>query len=146
VTRGETPSVEELAEATGLELRHVEEALGAAEASISLNQTVGTDGDAELGELMSDPGALDPAEEAADSLRRQTVRRALGQLPEREQRILELRFGLDGDPMSLESIAKELRITRERVRQLEQTALAKLQRELEGVVSADPEADLVRAA
>ena len=57
---GRKPTSEELAEATGYELRHVEEALAAVEASVSLNQTVGEDGGAELGDLFADTGALDP--------------------------------------------------------------------------------------
>jgi RNA polymerase primary sigma factor len=142
--RGTAPTREELAAATGLELLHVEEALGAVEASVSLNQPAGADGDGELGDLFADPIALDPAEEAAASLQRQAVRLALQQLPEREQRLIELRFGLDGEPLSLEAIGRELGITRERVRQLEGEALAKLERQLVGVEAVDGE--LARSA
>jgi RNA polymerase primary sigma factor len=142
------PTREELAKATGLPLRHVEEALDAAEAPVSLNQKVGADEDGELGDLFSDPTSSDPAEEATDALRRQAVRRALATLPERERRILELRFGFDGDSASLETIGKELGITRERVRQLERNAMARLADELEGVVEAVQAFgdDLARAA
>jgi RNA polymerase primary sigma factor len=145
VRLGREPTREELAEEAGLSLQHVEEALDAAEATISLNRSVGSDGDGELGDLFDDPTAADPLEEAADSLRRQEVRRALGRLPERERRVLELRFGFDGDNPSLEAIGAELGITRERVRQLEQEALARLAGELEGVV-AESDDELVRAA
>jgi RNA polymerase primary sigma factor len=131
---------EELAEATGLSLQHVEEALDAADAPVSLNQSVGSNEDGELGDLFSDPMAADPAEEAADSFRRLAVRRAVARLPERERRILELRFGFDGDTTSLEGIGKQLGITRERVRQLEATALERLEGELDGVVAAEAEA------
>ena len=144
-----SPTVEELAEATGLELRHVEEALGAVEASTSLNQSIGSDGDGELGDLFSDPTAVDPVEEAASSLQQQAVRKAVRRLPERERRLIELRFGLDGEPHSLEAIGDELGITRERVRQLEQETLAKLERELANLRThdADPATDeLARAA
>ena len=127
---------EELAEATGLSVQHVEEALDAADAPVSLNQSVGSNEDGELGDLFSDPMAADPAEEAADSLRRLAVRRAVARLPERERRILELRFGFDGETTSLERIGKELGITRERVRQLEASALEKLEQELEGIAQA----------
>jgi RNA polymerase primary sigma factor len=58
------------------------------------------------------------------------VRRAIAGLPERERRIIELRFGIGGEPKALEAIGKELGITRERVRQLEAEALARLQDEL----------------
>ncbi len=143
--QGAPPSAEELAAATGLELRHVEEALGAVEASVSLNQTIGSDGDGELGDLFSDPDTPDPAEEAHESLERETVRRALRQLDEREQRVLELRFGIDSEPQSLEAIARELRVSRETVRKLEQDGLAALERHLEGVAPAGPD-DLARAA
>jgi RNA polymerase primary sigma factor len=127
---GREPTAEELAEATGLELQHVEEALAVAEVSASLNQAVGSEGDGELGDLFADPSASDPAEEAGDALRRQEVRAAVRTLPERERRILELRFGFDGQQQPLEAIGRELGITRERVRQLEQSALARLAREL----------------
>jgi RNA polymerase primary sigma factor len=127
---GEAPSLEQLAEASGLEPRHVEEALGAVEASVSLNQTVGADADGELGDLFSDPNAEDPFEEAGESLERRAVRDAIRELPEQERRVLELRFGLGGEQHSLEAIGDELHLTRERVRQVEAAALAKLRRVL----------------
>ena len=132
---GREATREELAEATGLSLLHVEEALDVAEAPVSLNQSVGATDDGELGDLFSDPAASDPEEEAADSLRRQAVRRAVSRLPERERRILELRFGFEGETTSLEAIGKELGITRERVRQLERSALDRLEDELDSVVA-----------
>jgi RNA polymerase primary sigma factor len=126
VELGREPTKEELAEATGLPMQHVDEALGAAHASVSLNQTVGADDEGELGDLFADREAADPFEEAEESLRRQGVRRALDALPERERRILELRFGFEGEPWTLEAIGHELDLTRERVRQLEGQALARL--------------------
>jgi len=140
---GRDPSREELAEAAGLSLQHVDEALDAADAPVSLNASVGSDGDAELGDLFSDPTAADPAEDAAESIKRQTVQKALAQLPERQRRIVELRYGFGGETISLEAIGKELGITRERVRQLERDALDRLEHELDGVVTAD---DLANAA
>lgn len=126
VELGREATRDELAEATGLPLQHVEEALGAASASVSLNQTVGADDEGELGDLFADREASDPFDEAEESLRRQGVRKALEALPERERRILELRFGFDGEPWTLEAIGHELDLTRERVRQLEGQALARL--------------------
>jgi RNA polymerase primary sigma factor len=126
VELGREATKEELAEATGLPIQHVDEALGAAQASVSLNQTVGADDEGELGDLFADREAADPFEEAEESLRRQGVRRALDALPERERRILELRFGFEGEPWTLEAIGHELDLTRERVRQLEGQALARL--------------------
>jgi RNA polymerase primary sigma factor len=137
--RGREPTHEELAEATGLELRYVTEALEVAEATASLNQTIGSGEDGELGDLFSDPAADDPSEEAAESFQRQAVRTALANLPERERRILELRFGFEGESETLESIGKELGLNRERVRQLEREALAKLATALDGVVEIDAE-------
>ena len=124
---------EELAEATQLPLQHVEEALDAAQANVSLNQTVGGENDGELGDLFADQTSADPSDEAADSYRRHLVRKAVGRLPEREARIVSLRFGLDGEPQSLEAIGKEVGLTRERVRQLETQAFARLQNELAGI-------------
>jgi RNA polymerase primary sigma factor len=126
VELGREATKEELAEATGLPIQHVDEALGAAHASVSLNQTVGADDEGELGDLFADRDAADPFEEAEESLRRQGVRKALDALPERERRILELRFGFEGEPWTLEAIGHELDLTRERVRQLEGQALARL--------------------
>jgi RNA polymerase primary sigma factor len=140
---GREPTREELAEAAGLSLQHVDEALDAADAPVSLNANVGSDGDAELGDLFSDPTATDPVEDASESLKRQTVQKALARLPERQRRIVELRYGFDGETTSLEQIGKELGLTRERVRQLERDALERLFRELDGVVAGD---DLANAA
>ena len=127
------PTREELAKAADLSLQHVEEALDAADAPVSLNQRVGSEDEAELGDLFDDPTAVDPAAEAFDSLRRLEVRRALSTLPEQERLVLELRFGLDGAPLALEAIGKRLGVSRERVRQLEAAALAQLSEALGGV-------------
>ena len=127
---GRKPTNEELAEESELELVHVEEALGAVQANVSLNRPIGSEEDGELGDLFDDGSAPNPEEEAVDSLRRREVRRAIASLPERERRIIELRFGVGGEPQALEAIGKELGITRERVRQLEAEALQKLELEL----------------
>jgi RNA polymerase primary sigma factor len=139
VELGREATKEELAEATGLPIQHVDEALGAAQASVSLNQSVGADDEGELGDLFADREAVDPFDEAEESLRKQGVRRALDALPERERRILELRFGFEGDPWTLEAIGHELGLTRERVRQLEGQALQRLSaiRDLASVASSN---------
>ncbi len=133
---GREPTLEELADAAGLDLLHAQEALEAVEANVSLNRPVGDDGDGELADLLADRESVDPIEEADTSLRDHGVRRALHMLSERERRVIELRFGFDGESRSLEAIGKELGITRERVRQLEASAFAKLENELEGLVEA----------
>ena len=124
------PSLEELSEATGLPLGHVRQALGCAEASASLNQAVGPEGDGELADYLADPAAADPVEEAERSLLRQTVKCGLERLPARERVIVERRFGLQGEPQSLETVGRELGLTRERVRQLQVQALKRLETEL----------------
>jgi RNA polymerase primary sigma factor len=141
---GREPSNEELAQETGLALQHVDEALEAADASVSLNQRVGGDGDNELGDLFADTETADPTEEAEESLRAGAVRKALAELGERERRVLALRFGLEGEPLSLDAIARELGLSRERVRQLEREALDRLEGEL--VAQGVEDGDLARSA
>jgi RNA polymerase primary sigma factor len=135
VEHGRPPTLDELVALTGYEEQHVEEAISAVEASVSLNQVVGDDGDGELGDLFADPDAVDPAEEAGEAMRRDSVRQALAALPEQERRVLELRFGFEGEQQTIDAIAREIGTSRERVRQLERQALAQLERELEGVVA-----------
>jgi RNA polymerase primary sigma factor len=136
IEHGREPTEPELAAMSGYEEQHVVEALGAVEASVSLNQAVGDDGDGELGDLFADPDALDPSEEAGDVMRRLAVRTALLELPERERRLLELRFGFEGEQQTLDAIARELGVSRERARQLERQALGRLETTLQGVVEA----------
>jgi RNA polymerase primary sigma factor len=126
---GREPSLEELAEATGLPVGQVRQALDCAEASSSLNQAVSPDGETELADFIADPASADPVEQAERSLLRQTVRRRLETLPDRERLIVERRFGLQCEPQSLETIASELGLTRERVRQLQVQALKRLEPE-----------------
>ena len=111
----------------------------AARAVTSLDRPVGTEGDTSLGELVSGEDAP-PEEELEVSLRQDALRRAVAELPDREQDVLKLRFGLNGDPTpkSLEQIGKTLGLTRERVRQIEIEALERL--------ALDRELDALRAA
>ena len=139
------PTVEELAKETGLKESHIEEALSTADASVSLNQSVGSDGDGELGDLFADRSAVDPADEADETLQRLEVRRAVEALQEPDRRVLELRFGFTGEQWTLEAIGKELGLTRERVRQIESRALTRLQHQLKDVVRAEG-GDVVLAA
>ena len=128
---GRAPTREELSDATDLPLKHVDEALDAAEAPVSLNQRVGSAEEGELGDLFKDANASDPAEEATAAVERQEIGGAVEALPERERRLIELRFGFDGEPASLERIGKELGLSRERVRQLEADAFERLASELD---------------
>jgi RNA polymerase primary sigma factor len=123
---GREATREELAAGSGLSLQHVEEALDAAEAPVSLNRPIGSEEDGEFGDLFEDPNASDPAEEATESVRRREIRRALRRLPESERRVVELRFGFGGEPASLEAIGKELGVSRDRVHQLQAQAFARL--------------------
>jgi RNA polymerase primary sigma factor len=142
---GEAPTREQLAAATGIELQHVEEALDVVEASVSLNQPVGSDADGEFGDLVPDDSAADPVDSAADAVRRRSVRQAVAGLPERERRVLELRFGFEGSTATLDEIGRQLGMSRERVRQVERQALTRLEDELSAVVGATTD-DVARAA
>ena len=142
---GRPATHEELSKASGIALNHVAEALAVAEARVSLNAPIGDEDGGELGDLFADDTSDGPAELAEDALRARAVREALADLPERERRIMELRFGVDAEPQSLEAIGRELELTRERVRQLEAQALAKLSETLGALAPAD-EDELALAA
>ena len=130
----------------GFALQHVDEALDAAEASVSLNQTVGSDGDGELGDLFGDPTATDPGRGGGASrcAGRRCARRWRS-CPSGSAASSSSASASTARPQSLEAIGKELGITRERVRQLERDALARLADELDGVVTIDDD-DLANAA
>jgi len=139
VKLGRAPSLEEIAKEAKLPLKQVHEVQDAARAVTSLDRPVGSESDTSLGELVSGEDAP-PEEELEVSFRTDALRRAIAELPDRQQDVLKLRFGLDGDPnpMSLEQIGKALGITRERVRQIEIEALERL--------ALDRELDSLRAA
>jgi RNA polymerase primary sigma factor len=122
-----TPSDQELAEKTKLPVKQVREVRSAARAVASLDKPVGEDDSASYGDLFASPEAT-PEEQVEVDLREKALHAAVSQLSEREQRILKLRYGLNGDadPKSLEEIGRILGITRERVRQLEAEALRRL--------------------
>jgi RNA polymerase primary sigma factor len=126
VRLGRRPTKTELAEITGMPLRHVEEALGVPRASVSLNQTVGPDDDVELGDLVADDETEDRFNDAETSARDQGIRLALQALPERERRAVELRFGFDGDARTLDAVGRELDMTRERARQVIEQGLRRI--------------------
>jgi RNA polymerase primary sigma factor len=122
-----SPTDEEIAKAAKLSLKHLREVRQAAKAVASLDKPLGADSDASLGDVVA--GTAPGVEEEVDvSLAEETLRKALAELPEREQEVLNLRYGLDGrtDPTSLEEIGRRLGLTRERVRQIELRALERL--------------------
>jgi RNA polymerase primary sigma factor len=122
------PTDAEIAKHAKLSTKHVREVRGAARAVTSLDKPLGAEGDsASLGDLFASEDRQ-PEEEVQVSLQEEVLHRALAELPEREQSILKLRYGLDGDsdPKSLEEIGRILGLTRERVRQIEMRALEHL--------------------
>ena len=130
------PTDEELAERSRLSVARVREMQGLPRSVTSLDGPVGDEDDTRLGDMIEGPGDDEPYEEVSVSLRADAVRRALGELSERERAVLALRYGIDGDgPLTLRDIGARLGITAERVRQIETTALEHLamRRELEGL-------------
>ena len=130
---GREPTVEEIAEAMsrGQELvvtpEKVREIIKASQKPVSLETPIGEEGDAHLGDFIEDRAALAPAEAAATQLLKEQVAAVLNSLTGRERRVLQLRFGLeDGRARTLEEVGKEFNLTRERIRQIEGTALRKL--------------------
>jgi RNA polymerase primary sigma factor len=121
------PSDQEVAEKAKLPVKQVREVRAAARAVASLDRPVGEDDSASLGDLFASEESP-PDEQVEVELTEKALHRAVADLPEREQEILKLRYGLNGDqdPKSLEEIGRILGITRERVRQLEGEALRRL--------------------
>ena len=129
------PSLEEIADEAGLPLQQAIEVRAAARASTSLDQPIGEQEDAVFGDLVAGDDPL-PDEVTEKRLQKEALDRALESLPERDRRVLELRYGLRGEePHTLEHIGRRLGITRERVRQIEIESLSRLAslREIEAV-------------
>jgi RNA polymerase primary sigma factor len=126
---GREPSVEDLAAALKLSAARVEDALNAALETVSLNVPIAAEtGPVELGELIEDR-QLTPFEQVAERAREREVKAALEALDARERRVVQLHFGLQRrEPMTLEQVGKLIGLTRERARQIEKEALAKMSR------------------
>ncbi len=123
---GREPTLEEIAEEASLPIHQAKEVRAAARAATSLDQPVGDQDDAVLGDFVAGDGPL-PDEEVEHSLRSETLATALQALPERHRHVVVLRYGLgDSDPKTLEDIGRRLGLTRERVRQIEVEALKRL--------------------
>ena len=122
-----TPSEKEIADASGLNIERVRMAMDAPGDTVSLDRRVGSEGDAELGDFVGDGEALDPFVTAAETSRREHLDEALRMLEDREREVVWLRYGLDGSlPRTLSDVGKLFGLTRERIRQIEGRALAKL--------------------
>jgi RNA polymerase primary sigma factor len=95
---------------------------------VSLEKPIGEEEESELGDFVEDQTAESPFELASENLRRENVRRALAALPVREREVIEMRFGLTGGrPRTLEEVGKAFNVTRERIRQIENHTLKKLE-------------------
>ena len=132
------PSNEELAEELGLTLDEIEVVRGELPATVSLHAPVGDD-EAELGDFLEDRASPTPFDETAAVMDRHAIDSALENLPGGERRVIQMRFGLDGHPeRTMHQVARELKLSADRVRRLEEQALRKL-RQL-------PEAQALNAA
>jgi RNA polymerase primary sigma factor len=121
------PRAEEIAAELELTSDEVREILRMAKLPLSLEKPLGEEDDARLGDFVEDELAEPPFDLASISLRREDIGRALSALPERERRVIELRFGLDGGrPRTLDEIGRAFGVTRERIRQIEHTTLKTL--------------------
>ena len=125
---GREPTPEEIAAELETTVREVRDVLRMAQQPISLEKPVGEEDDSALGDFVEDQTAESPFELAAERLRRENLRRALAALPEREREVIEMRFGLTGErPYTLEEVGRAFNVTRERIRQIENHTLKKLE-------------------
>jgi RNA polymerase primary sigma factor len=125
---GREPTADEIAEVTGLEPHEVASIKRWTQAPISLEKPVGDEEQSEFGQLIADDQAESPYDRAVETLTNEALRDALENLSYRERRVLELRYGLgDQRPRTLDEIGRTFNVTRERIRQIENHALKKLQ-------------------
>jgi RNA polymerase primary sigma factor len=124
---GREPRPDEIAEELELTTEQVREILRMAQFPVSLEKPIGEKEDARLADLVEDELAESPLDATAVSLRREGIDDALAALPERQRRVIELRFGLHGGhPRTLDEVGRTLGVTRERIRQIEHTTLKTL--------------------
>jgi len=125
---GREPTDNEIAAELECSPREVREVLRVAQQPVSLEKPMGEEDDSALADLIEDASAQSPLDLASDALRREDVNRVLAALPGRERQVIELRYGLAGGrPLTLEEVGRAFKITRERVRQIENRTLKKLQ-------------------
>ena len=124
---GHDPSAEEIAKEMDMPVDKVRDILKIAQEPVSLETPIGEEEDSHLGDFIPDEDAPAPADEACNSVLKQTIGEVLATLTEREKRVIILRFGLiDGRQRTLEEVGQEFQVTRERIRQIETKALRKL--------------------
>jgi len=125
---GREPTPEEIAEVTGIDPEDVDSIKRFAQAPISLEKPVGDEEESEFGQFIADEQAESPYDRAVEILAKEALRDALENLSYRERRVLELRYGLGGEhPLTLEEVGRTFHVTRERIRQIENQSLKKLQ-------------------
>jgi RNA polymerase primary sigma factor len=126
---GRAPTAEEIADVVaGLDPDEVEAIKRSAQAPISLGKPVGDEQESEFGQFIADEQAESPYERAVEILTKEALRDALENLSYRERRVLELRYGLGGEhPRTLDEVGRAFNVTRERIRQIENQSLRKLQ-------------------
>jgi len=125
---GREPTPEEIASELDCSAREVRDILRMAQQPVSLEKPIGEEEESELGDFVEDEAAESPFELASENLRRDNVRRALEALPQREREVIEMRFGLTGArPYTLEEVGRAFNVTRERIRQIENHTLKKLE-------------------
>jgi len=118
------PRAEEIAAELAITSDEVREIRRMAKLPVSLEKPLGKEDDWKLGDLVEDEVSESPFDLASVSLRREDIGHALSALPERERRVIELRFGLDGgQPRTLEEVGRAFGVTRERIRQIENNTL-----------------------
>ena len=124
---GHEPSTKQLAKALKMSEEKVEEVIQIAMDPISLDKPVGDEDDSIVADFIADQSAISPESNAERVMLKEKIQGFLAKLKERERRVLELRFGINDDhPRTLEEVGKELKVTRERIRQIEDKALKKL--------------------
>jgi RNA polymerase primary sigma factor len=121
------PTAEEIARDLDLPLEEVEQIQRSAQTPVSLEKPVGDEEESEFGHFLTDENVPLPDEAAEVSMRKETLGKILSTLSHRERRVLELRYGLDGEhPRTLDEVGRTFNVTRERIRQIENQSLKKL--------------------
>ena len=121
------PSEEEIAKKMGITVEKVREVMKISQDPVSLETPIGEEDDSHLGDFVPDESNMSPEEYATNEILKEEIQSVLLTLQEREQEVLELRFGLkDGTCHTLEEVGKKFNVTRERIRQIEAKALRKL--------------------